>query len=85
MIQNDACCQLLLDPHLSIDHLTDKEEGLETVKSIFTDIEQVDFMVGCLADKEAQRVLHLVSFLTTSSLLWLPEGYSLINFPGGFE
>ncbi len=49
---NDARRQLLLEPYASLDDLTDNEEDLKILKSIYTDIEQVDFMVGCLADKE---------------------------------
>ena len=49
---NDARRQLLLEPYASLDDLTDNEEELELLKSVYTDIEQVDFMVGCLVDKE---------------------------------
>ncbi len=50
---NDARRQLLLRPYSSLDDLTDSnEEELDLLKSVYTDIEQVDFMVGCLVDKE---------------------------------
>jgi hypothetical protein len=49
---NDARHQLLLEPYVSLDDLTNNKEDLELLKSVCTDIEQVDFMVGYLADKE---------------------------------
>lgn len=49
---NDARRQLLLEPYTSLDDLTDNEEELQLLRSVYTDIEQVDLMVGCLVDKE---------------------------------
>ena len=49
---NDARRQLLLEPYASLDDLTDNEEELELLKSVYTDIEQVDFMVGCLVGRQ---------------------------------
>ena len=49
---NDARRQLLLEPYASLDNLTNNEVELDLLKSVYTDIEQVDFMVGCLVDKE---------------------------------
>ena len=49
---NDARRQLLLEPYTSLDDLTDDEDELELLRSVYVDIEQVDFMVGCLTDKE---------------------------------
>ena len=49
---NDARRQLLLEPYESLDDLTDNEEELALLKSVYTDIDQVDFLVGCLVDKE---------------------------------
>eukprot|EP00568_Trieres_chinensis_P013823 CAMPEP_0183299132 /NCGR_PEP_ID=MMETSP0160_2-20130417/5938_1 /TAXON_ID=2839 ORGANISM="Odontella Sinensis, Strain Grunow 1884" /NCGR_SAMPLE_ID=MMETSP0160_2 /ASSEMBLY_ACC=CAM_ASM_000250 /LENGTH=701 /DNA_ID=CAMNT_0025461311 /DNA_START=72 /DNA_END=2177 /DNA_ORIENTATION=- len=49
---NDARRQLLLPPLESIEDLTDDAEERALLKSVYTDIEQVDFMVGCIVDKE---------------------------------
>ena len=48
----DARRQLLLTPYKSIDELTSDKEERKMLKSVYTDIEQVDFLVGCLADKD---------------------------------
>jgi len=48
----DARRQLLLTPYKSIDDLTSDKEERKMLKSVYTDIEQVDFLVGCLADKD---------------------------------
>jgi len=49
---NDARRQLLLTPYKSINDLTDNEEELDLLKSVYSDVEQVDFMVGCLVDRD---------------------------------
>lgn len=49
---NDARRQLLLQPYASLQDLTDNEEDLALLESVYDDIDQVDFMVGCLVDKE---------------------------------
>ncbi len=51
-LPQDARRQLLLTPYKSIDDLTSDEDEREMLKSVYTDIEQVDFFVGCLADKD---------------------------------
>lgn len=51
-ISQDARRQLLLQPYKSIDDLTSDREERRLLKSVYSDIEQVDFMVGCLADKD---------------------------------
>jgi hypothetical protein len=53
----DQLCQdarrlLLLTPYKSMDDLTSDKEELKLLKSVYTDIEQVDFLVGCLVDKD---------------------------------
>ena len=49
---NDARRQLLLEPYTSLSDLTNDGDELELLMSVYSDIEQVDFMVGCLVDKE---------------------------------
>lgn len=49
---NNARRQLLLEPYTSLDDLTDNEEELDLLMSLYTDNEQACFMVGCLVDKE---------------------------------
>jgi len=49
---NDARRQLFLEPYSSLDDLTDDKDEQSLLKSVYDDIEQVDFMVGCLVDKE---------------------------------
>lgn len=49
---NDARRQLLLEPYTSLSDLTNDSEELELLMSVYSDIEEVDFMVGCLVDKE---------------------------------
>ena len=66
---NDARRRLLLESYTSLDDLTDNEDDLELLKSMYTDIEQVDFMVDSLADKDhpkgfAVGILCLAIFLS---------------------
>ena len=49
---NDMRRHLLLKPYTSLDDLTDDETELNLLKSVYTDIDQVDLMVGCLVDKD---------------------------------
>lgn len=49
---NDARRQLGLEPLESIDDLTTNEDYREKLKSVYTDIEQVDLMVGSMVDEE---------------------------------
>jgi Animal haem peroxidase len=49
---NDARRQLLLEPYKKLGDLTDNPEELALLKSVYTDIEQVDFLVGSLVDKD---------------------------------
>lgn len=49
---NDMRRQLLLKPYKSLDELTDDETELNLLKRVYTDIDQVDLMVGCLVDKD---------------------------------
>ena len=49
---NDARRQLLLPPLKSIDDLTDDQEERQLLKTVYVDIEQVDFLVGCLVDQD---------------------------------
>ena len=49
---NDARRQLFLHPYKSLQDLTDNEEELALLESVYDDVDQVDFMVGCLVDKE---------------------------------
>lgn len=49
---NDARRQLLLPPYKRIDDLTTDEEERQLLKSVYADIEQVDFLVGCLVDQD---------------------------------
>jgi hypothetical protein len=49
---NDMRRLLLLKPHKSIDDLTNDKQEREALKSVYTDIEQVDLMVGSLVDQD---------------------------------
>lgn len=93
---NDARRQLLLPALESIDDLTDDEEERQLLKSVYSDIEQVDFMVGCLADKErpegfAFGVVPYFIFLVMASRRLLSdrffqEGLTVENYTGvGFQ
>lgn len=77
---SDARRQLFLEPYASLDELTDNEEDLKLLNSVYTNTEQLDFMVGCLADKHARKGSLSVLFLTTSSLSWRRGGCSVIGF-----
>ena len=83
---NDARRQLLLPALESIDDLTDDEEERLLLKSVYTDIEQVDFMVGCLADKErpegfAFGVVPYFIFLVMATRRLLSDRF--LNFQEG--
>jgi Animal haem peroxidase len=49
---NDARRMLLLKPYESLSDLTDDPTELQLLESVYTDIEQVDLMVGSLVDKD---------------------------------
>jgi Animal haem peroxidase len=49
---NDARRQLLLKPYTSLGDLTDNPIELQLLESVYTDIEQVDLLVGSLVDKD---------------------------------
>jgi Animal haem peroxidase len=49
---NDARRQLLLQPYKRLSDLTNNPTELALLKSVYSDIDQVDFMVGSLVDKD---------------------------------
>lgn len=88
---NDARRQLLLEPQSKLEYLTDDKEGQALLKSVYTDIEQVDFMVGWLVDKErperfALGVVPYRLFVIIASSRFYQEGFTDENYtPWGIK
>lgn len=89
---NDARRQLLLPPLESIDDLTEEDEERQLLKEVYTDIEQVDFLVGCLVDKERPQgfafgiVPYYIFVVMASRRLlsdrFFQEGLTVENYTG---
>lgn len=49
---NDARRQLLLDPYTSFDDFVADEEDKALLRTVYSDVDQVDLVIGCLLDKD---------------------------------
>jgi Animal haem peroxidase len=85
---NDMRRLLLLPPHKSIDDLTSDSQEREALKSVYTDIEQVELMVGSLVDQDrpagfAFGIIPFHIFLTLASRRILCDRFYMENFNPG--
>lgn len=82
---NDMRRQLLLKPYSSLNDLTDNEVELNLLKSVYTDIDQVDLMVGCLVDQDrpfgfAFGIVPFHVFLVMASRRILSDRFLMEDF-----
>lgn len=82
---NDMRRQLLLRPYSSLNDLTDDPVELSLLKSVYTDIEQVDLMVGSLVDKDrpygfAFGIVPFHIFLVMASRRILSDRFFMEDF-----
>jgi hypothetical protein len=82
---NDMRRLLLLKPHKSIDDLTNDKQERAALKSVYTDIEQVELMVGSLVDQDrpagfAFGIIAFHIFLVFASRRILSDRFYMENF-----